>query len=463
MKKTIIIFLLIPAVLYAQEYNPGLSGKMAVPDDVSLTGLSLDSCKALAMSNNYRIREAAGEVSQAEQVKKSVFTSYFPKVSAGFSAVRMNDYMVKGSIPQMNLPVYDGNPANLPVATQFAYFPGLELNLVDYMNIGYAMAAQPLFTGGRIYNGNKLARTGYEISREKKSMTDTEVLVKTEELYWNIIALNEKLITVDSYRVLLEKLNQDVSAALKAGLVQRTDLLKVQLKQNELELNRLKLTDGIALSQMALCQHIGITFDSALILADTITAVSDPATIFVDPEEAVRNRNEYKILLKAVLAEELQKKIVAGEYLPQVSVGVAGVYTDFMDKSNEFGMAFATLSVPISGWWEGTHKIRQSRVKVENASNRLAETSELLSLQIVRAQNDLKQNYFRIHNAERSLEQAQENLKVTEDNYDAGISVMSDLLEAQSVYQDAVNSLTEAKCDYQIARARYLQAINDYK
>lgn len=463
MKKTLFIFLLIPAVFYAQEYNSRQSGKMAVTFGAYIPGLSLDSCKTLAMRNNYRIKEAASEVSQSEQMKKSVFTGYFPKVSAGFSAVRMNDYMVKSSIPQMNLPVYDGNPANLPVATQFTYFPGMTLNLVDYMNIGYAMAAQPLFTGGRIVNGNKLARTGYEISREKKTVTETEVLVKTEELYWNIIALNEKLNTVDSYRILLEKLNHDVSVALRAGLVQRTDLLKVQLKQNELELNRLKLTDGIALSKKALCQHIGIPYDSSMVLTDTITSISDPLALFVNPGEAVKNRNEYKILEKAAQAEGLQKKIVAGEYLPQVAVGVAGVYTDFMDRTDEFGMAFATLSVPISGWWEGTHKIRQSRAKVENANNRLAETSELLALQIERVQNELRQNYFRIQNAERSLEQAQENLKVTEDNYDAGISVMADLLEAQSVYQDAVNNLTEAKCDCQIARARYLQAINSYK
>jgi hypothetical protein len=60
-------------------------------------------------------------------------------------------------------------------------------------------------------------------------------------------------------------------------------------------------------------------------------------------------------------------------------------------------------------------------------------------------------------------EQAKENLKVTRDNYEAGVTRMSDLLEAQSVYQGALNSLTEAKCNYQIAKAKYMQAINNYK
>lgn len=454
---------MIPAVLFCQPESSLQYMKTGISNGNAPTRLSLDSCKILAMGNNFRIKEAANEVTQSEQMKKSAFTSYFPKVNAGFSAAKMSDYMVKGSIPQMNLPVYDGNPANLPIATQFTYFPGMSLNLVDYLNFGYAMAAQPVFTGGRIYNGNKLAKTGLEIYREKESLTITETLVKTEELYWNIISLNEKLVTVDSYRKLLDTLNRDVSAAVRAGLIQRTDLLKVQLKQNELEMNRLSLTDGIALSKKALCQHIGIPYDSMVVLTDTPVITGDPASLFVNPDEAVRNRNEYKILEKAVRAEELQQKIVTGEYLPQVAVGVAGVYTDVMDKTDQVGVAFATISVPISDWWGGTHKIRQGKAKVENANNKLSETAELLSLQITRMQNELYQNYFRIGNAEKSLEQAQENMKVTKDNYDAGVTGMSDLLEAQSLYQDAVNSLTEAKCSYQVSMAKYMEAINRYK
>lgn len=463
MKKLIYLLLFSPAVLCGQPYNSGQYNRNVLSNGSGLVRLSLDSCKNLAISNNYRIKQAVSEVTQSEQLKKNAFTSYFPKVNAGFSAAKMSDYLIKSSLPEMNLPVYDGNPANLPVATQFAYFPGMSLNLVDYMNFGYAMAAQPLFTGGRIHNGNKLARTGYEISKEKKSMTDIEVLVRTEELYWSIISLNEKLVTIESYQKLLDTLNRDVSAALKAGLVKRNDLLKVQLKQYELEGNKLKLTEGIELSKKVLCQHIGIQYDSTLVLADTIGTIMNPVLIFVNPDDAVKNRNEYKILEKAVRAEELQKKMVTGEYLPQVSVGVAGVYTDVMDKTNEIGIAFAIVSIPISDWWGGSHKIRQSQAKVENANNRFYETRELLALQITQVQNELNQNYFHIGIAQKSLKLAQENLKITKDNYDAGISGMSDLLEAQSAYEDALNSLTESKCNYQISLAKYMQAINNYK
>ncbi|HAH22968.1 MAG TPA: hypothetical protein DCL77_04265, partial [Prolixibacteraceae bacterium] len=56
-------------------------------------------------------------------------------------------------------------------------------------------------------------------------------------------------------------------------------------------------------------------------------------------------------------------------------------------------------------------------------------------------------------------EQASENLKVTDDNYRSGTIGISDLLEAQALFQTTNDQLTNSKCNLQIARARYLQAI----
>jgi outer membrane protein TolC len=424
--------------------------------------LSLDSCKILAIKNNYGVKSAASELIQSEEVKKNAFTNYFPKASAGFTALKMNDYMIKGTIPQMNLPVYDGNPANLATATQFAYFPATSLKLLDYMNVANLMVVQPIYTGGRIVNGNRLASLGYEISKEKQALTETEVLVKTEELYWTVITMEEKLKTLDSYLLLLDTLHHDVNVALDAGLIQRSDLLKVQLKQNELQMNRMKLTNGIALSKRALCQHIGIVYDTTLTLnsfpEDEVMVSNQDSS-----KKVVTSRNEYKILEKVVTVEELQKKMIQGEYLPQVSVGAAGWYLDAMNSTNNNALVFATVSIPITDWWGGSHKLKESRAKVESARYKLAETTELLILQITQVRNVMNENFFQISIAQKSVEQAKENLKVTNDNYKAGVTGMSDLLEAQSAYQSVFNSITEAKCNYQIAKARYLQSVNSYK
>jgi multidrug efflux pump subunit AcrB/outer membrane protein TolC len=424
--------------------------------------LSLDSCKQLAIKNNKKIIEARFEVEASGEVRKNAYTNYFPKVSASAMAMRSSDYLVKGNIPEMNLPVYDGNPANLANATQFAYFPGMPINALDYLNMASFSVAMPIYAGGQIRNGNKLAALGEEVSRKQQKMTTTEVLVYTDQLYWTVLALNEKLKTLDSYGALLDTLNRDVTNYNKAGLAQRNDLLKVQLKQNEWQSNRLKLLNGISLTKRALCQHIGIPFDSLLVLSDQ-PQQKVLMTEMAYPNEAVANRDEFQLLNKSIEAEELQLKMTRGELMPQLALGGMADYIDVMNTNLTDKIGFVNLSIPISDWWGGSHKIKQQQIKIEKARNKLSETSELLVLQIEQARNELQENLEQIKLARKSVEQAKENLKVTDDNYRSGTISISDLLEAQALFQSSNDNLTNAQCNYQISKSKYLQAVGKYQ
>jgi outer membrane protein TolC len=97
-------------------------------------------------------------------------------------------------------------------------------------------------------------------------------------------------------------------------------------------------------------------------------------------------------------------------------------------------------------------------MKIEKAKTERDENTEQLKLQIVQADNELKETWFQVQVAGKSMEQARENLKVTDDNYRAGAVNISDLLEAQAIFEDANNNLTDAKCNFQIKTAKYLQA-----
>jgi len=424
--------------------------------------LSLDSCKSLALKNNKKIIEAGLQVQASGEVRKNAYTNYFPKVSASAMAMKSSDYLVKGEIPEMKLPVYDGNAENLANATQYAYFPKTPINALDYLNMASVTVALPVYAGGQIRNGNKLAALGEDVSRKQQSMTTTEVLIRTDQLYWSAIALSEKLKTLDSYGELLNALNKDVNSYVKAGLTQRNDLLKVQLKQNEWQSNRLKLVNGISLTKRALCQHIGIPYDSLLVLSDM------PKTDVIVPDvsstsEAVTHRDEYQLLNKATEAEKLQLKMTRGELMPQLAVTGMAAKIDVVNSNLTQKIGLVSLSIPISDWWGGSHKLKQQQLKIEEARNKLSETSELLSLQIEQAKNELQENSEQITLAEKAIEQAKENLKVSNDNYRTGNISISDLLEAQALFQSTNDNLTNSRCNYEISKSKYLQAIGKYE
>ena len=119
---------------------------------------------------------------------------------------------------------------------------------------------------------------------------------------------------------------------------------------------------------------------------------------------------------------------------------------------------FATVSIPISGWWGGSHAIKQSEIAHQKAQEQLADNTELLMIRMQHAWNSVEEAYQQLQLSQLSIEQATENLRLNRDYYQAGMSTMSDLLEAQMLYQQACDSRTDAFANYQNTLLDYRQA-----
>lgn len=413
----------------------------------------------LAIENNKRLKESQLKLEASEKVKKDAFTKYFPTVSASGFAFKSSKDFLDIKTEAMDLPVYDGNTANLAAATQFAYVPPISIQTLDYANTAMVTAVQPLYAGGRIRTGNKLAELNEDVTQYQYNLTKSEILVTTEDYYWNLVALNEKIITLQDYEMLLKALLKEVGDFYDAGLIKKSDLLQVKLELNNIEGNKLKLSNTTETVKMALCQHLGIVYTENFNVQDSIGTILPPENYYTETGLALKNREEYKMLNKAVEAEELQKKMTDGELLPQLAVGVGGMYLDMIDQDDTYGLAFATLSIPISDWWGGTYKKQEHKIKIDIAKNSLEQNSELLQLQMSKAYRDLTESYKQIDIAQTSVNQSLEYQKEMEDNYDAGLESLSDLLEARAMAQEAKDALIDAKTQYKIRIADYLQTL----
>lgn len=426
---------------------------------------SLEDCKQMAVENNRAIKNSRLEIEAAKQTKKNAFTNYFPKVSATGMGFHFNDPLIEYTLPGGNLPVYDGNPANLPGATQFAYFPDISLSLLDKANIGAVTAVQPLYAGGRIVTGNKLAQLGVNINNSRLILSRSEVLLQTEEQYWLIVSLSEKLKTLHMVEMLLDTVYKQADDAYRAGLIQRNDVMKVSIKQSEMKMNRIKLENGIKLATMAFSQHIGLAYDSTIVLSDTLVISQNPYEVYLDANQALLNREEYKLLQKSVEVEELQTRLKIGEYLPEIGVGVGAVYYDYAfsnNKGTSNTMVFASVKIPISDWWGASHAIKEKKYKEQIARNNSQNNTELLLLQIQKAWNELNEAYEQIDVAYETVLQAEENLRINSDNYKHGIVNISDMLEAQALLQQTKDELTDARSGYKIKIVKYLQVTGRY-
>jgi outer membrane protein len=426
---------------------------------MSQRSLTLEESKALALENSARAKNSALELEAARQKRKAAIPSYFPTISASGSIFRAQKPLMEISTAGGNLPVYDGNPIHIFTATQFAYLPPSTMEILKSGTIGMITAVQPIFAGGRIINGNKLAALGADVGEQKDHLARNEVLLKTEEQYWQIAALDEKLHTIHAYQELLDRLLIQVEDAFTSGVAMKNDVLKVKLKRSEVLLNRTKLENGKTLAAMAFCQYIGIPYDSSLVLGTGLNASELPETYVVDKNAAVQSRAEYQLLQAGVRAEELQHCMKLGEYLPQAGIGLAGLYMKFDEnKERKIGLAFATVSIPISGWWEGAHALSEQSAKVQMAENDLKDKTELLLLQIEQAWRDLNVAHKQVLLSEEACGQADENLALNQNSYKNGLTSVADLLEAQAMAQQAKDRLTDSRAAYRRQVVVYLQS-----
>jgi outer membrane protein TolC len=234
------------------------------------------------------------------------------------------------------------------------------------------------------------------------------------------------------------------------------DLLQVQLRQNDIQSQRLKLRNGISIVRLLLSQYCGLRDTSFVISYQS--DVTSPLVTKQDHRQALLGTAEYQLLDKQVEATDLQKKLAVGQNLPSVAVGAGYNYHNLMDNNHSFAMVFATVSVPISDWWGGSHAIKRRKIEHQKAVEQLEDNVQLLQIRMQNAWNGVEESYQQLLLAQRSIEQTVENLRLNRNYYKAGISKMSDLLEAQMLYQQSLDHRTDVYADLQLRLLEYKQA-----
>lgn len=421
--------------------------------------LSLQQVKEQALAHNISIRTAEGAVREAREQKKEAFANYFPQVSATGMGFRTNTDMMKTSINTASL-LPSSLATALPSALAGMIPPTLSFSMLDRGLMAGVAAVQPVFAGGRIINGNKLARAGVEASEIQKQISENNVELTATQYYWQIISLKEKQRTLDAVDAMLRQLEHDATMAVKAGVGMRNDLLQVQLRQNEVESSRIKLDNGLRLARRVLAQYIGAEGETDA--ADTVNTASMPPFLIqeVNNDDAVAATPEYKLLQKNVEVTRLQKQMEIGKNMPSIGIGATYSHYNMAEgMKNTFGMVFATVTVPISQWWGGAHAIKRRQIAEDVARRQLADNRQQLAIRIQKNRDDVNDAYKQLAIARKGIEQSEENLRLNRNFYQAGTVTMNNLLDAQQKYQQCRDRYIEAYAEWQIKIVEYEQSI----
>jgi len=415
---------------------------VALPSQLSAQPLSLQDCRRLALKNNEQMQMADNAVRQAELDRKIAFAQYLPKLDGSFTAIMMKDQDIIG----------------LSLQARGTFLAGLNIT-------------QPLYVGGKITAANRLAAIGKEVSEEQKRKTEMQLIANVDNAYYQLIAVRSKVQMLEAYARQVQSLYDKVQLSVNAEMATDNDLLRVAAKQSEIAYLLQKARNGEQLCQLALANIIGTDFDTPITPTDSVLSVATQSQM----DEDITARPDLMLLQQQVKAKQVALKATRANYLPTVAlVGRYTYYDNLKLKgairnldgtpitishtfSNDNPMAMLNVSVPLFHWGAELKKVKKAKIDVENARLQLQQGERGMHVEVRRAVQNLTDSEQMVKTATLSQQQADENLRSMRLRYDTQMATMTDLLDAQSQWQQAHSNLIEAQTQRRICETEYLR------
>lgn len=464
-------FFIVPFLLRGQEITL-MSGKE----------MTLEQCREMALENNKAISIASRNKEKAEYTVKAYKANFFPKISASGNYL-YSDTKINEAIPGSYLPSFvpdpitgelipniltgpDGNPVigpeGNPIFNEYAYFPGLaiSMNLKNTWMAGLR-AEQPVYTGGKITSAYRMAQIGNEIAGLNRQLSRAEVIVKVDEAYWTYVKTKELVNLALSYQRVVTELLRDVQNAHEVGLKHQNDVLKVQVKVNEAELQLRQAENGNRLARKNLCYVTGLPLDTEISLPGSF---DESAGLKTESRADYTSRPEYAMLEQQIQLKEQEINLTRSDFLPKVGVAANYGYINGLEfNGNKLldGASFSALvsvSIPLFQWGEGRNKIRAAEAERDIVQLQRDDIAQQMELELIQAFDKWDEAVLDVQLTVRSLNQAQENMRVSEDRYKAGMETLADYLEAQTAWQRAWAEHVNARTRLRLNQTYYLKA-----
>ncbi len=439
--------------------------------------ITLEEAKSLALEHNNLIKGSKEKVRASTQTKKSLFTNYLPKLEV------TANYLLRSEATEMTLeggylPTYNFNPntneleANLlinpqtnqpvfgddglPIFNQYALFPDKDLKILPKSGFTSGISLkQALFTGGKVTSAYKMASLGQEASLLQLDYTRENVLFTTEEAYWRLVSLNQKTKVTRTYLNLIQNVLAKVQDSYDVGMINKNQLLQAKVKYNEVSLLNQEAQNGLELATMALAQQIGLPLSYDLVPADSLTHLPLNLELATFSSQDYLQRYDYQMLKIKQEVAEWNIKLKRADFLPQIGLLASYNYLSYQlndQNHDDFSAnAMAHFSLPIFQWGDSFYQVNEAKAKHKEESFHLENSKELMKLQINQSLTEVENKEAKLTLAQSALTQANEYLKLESDNYDVGMTTLTDLLNAQSQWQKSYSDYIDAQLEVNIA------------
>ncbi len=438
--------------------------------------LTLEQCREMAITYNKEIAKANVQDKQMGFDVKTYKSNFFPRINITafdvYSTAKGDLTMTGGNLPIYNyssslgqyVPDVTVNSDGSYTMNKYALFPDQKFEYkVKNVFMGGVNLTQPIYMGGKITSAYKMSKIGRDIATLNIALTQSDIIVQTEEAYFLAIRAKEMIQVANKYKELLQELMKNVKSAFEHGLKTRNDMMKVQVKLNEADLNITKAENAYRLACMNLCHFIGKPLTSSIDVVDAGFTNGNPNGT-TDKNIDISKRSEYEILNKKVELAGQQVSLTRSDYLPNVVFMGGYTYSNGAEfggrKLLDNGSAYVSvgLKMPLFNFGEGVNKVRSAKAKQQIAELEQEDLNEKMMLEQQQAINNVEEAKKEVNLTQSAFDQAEENMRLSKQQYEVGFETLSDYLESQAIWQDSYANKVDAVCQYNLAWIKYLKS-----
>ncbi|MBX2914731.1 MAG: TolC family protein [Cyclobacteriaceae bacterium] len=449
LKLVFVLFNLFPVLLFAQETQR----------------YSLRQCIQQAMTENVSVLKAQLDEDEGKQQTKEVKATAFPQINATGELI---DNVLRQAFV---FPAALGDP-NAGPDDYIVLRGGLQYTASINVQANQQIFNQSLFTG---IKAAKVSEDYYRLNRER---IEEETIYQVASLFYRVAALKTQQVVLETNQEELQKSLTITNDRFNNGLARKLDAdrLRVSLTNIETQLASMQDTYNVLISQLKLL--IGLNKDFAFDIDFQLPTDLDSAFFNYTPgtlntEFVWEDKIEYKQLTTQRSLYQLERKNYSAGYYPTLSAFASYTYQGQTNSfflsgdSNPLWFDVASiglrLNIPIFDGLRKPAQMQQSRIRQIKTEKDLAFVKQQSSAISENATRSLEVNYKNFQAQRQNVQLANSIYDVTEQNYNEGISPLTDLLQAETARIMAQSQLIEALLKVKQSEIELLKANGDIK
>ncbi len=408
---------------------------------------SLEECVTFAKNNNVQVKNSLLAIEAQIQTNREIGAAAFPTIGTNAG---VNDFI---KIPTSLLPAQIfGGAAGTYIPVQFG----------TKYNANYGINFQQLLFDGQVFVALKARASSLQWQKKNAALTEEAIKTNIYKIYYQLSASKTQLNILDANIERLSKLAHDAEVMYKNGFAEKLDVDKVSVQLNNLQTEKIKANNSVAIGFMGLKMLMGMPVNDSLALTEVIDEKSLEKDVLVENDFQYGVRKDFQYLSETKKLTEFNVKRYQLGYLPTISFSgstsknALRTKFDFFEGGSWFNTTMVSLNInlPLFNGFARDARLKKTKIELQQIENQLGGLKNNIDNEITQAKLNYMSSVATMQFQKKNMQLAEMVYQQTKKKFETGTgsnteisASQADLVTAQNNYMNALYSALIAKVD----------------